>query len=229
MPLVPQAIRDATRCAKREGPPDAPSCTPSSPRAIRRPRRASGRTTGSESCGRSKSSPRPAGRSPRSTARARRRRLTSGDMGGALSRPRPRGALRADRRAVSTRCSTRARSTKSQRSAARRLDPALPVMRAHGVPHLIAHLEGRLSLRRGGSAGEARHPPLRQTPVHLGAPSTCRASPGSRLTLRKRRESGRLAADRFVSLTPLRFSLGEARGKFSKCKSGRSGESGRSG
>ncbi len=29
--------------------------------------------------------------------------------------------------------------------AARRLDPALPAMRAHGVPHLIAHLEGRLS------------------------------------------------------------------------------------
>jgi len=28
----------------------------------------------------------------------------------------------------------------------RRLDPALPVMRAHGVRHLIAHLEGRLSL-----------------------------------------------------------------------------------
>ena len=30
--------------------------------------------------------------------------------------------------------------------AARKLDPALPAMRAHGVPHLIAHLEGRLSL-----------------------------------------------------------------------------------
>jgi tRNA dimethylallyltransferase len=29
--------------------------------------------------------------------------------------------------------------------AARRLDPALPAMRAHGVPHLIAQLEGRLS------------------------------------------------------------------------------------
>ena len=28
----------------------------------------------------------------------------------------------------------------------RRLDPALPVMRAHGVPHLIAYLEGRLTL-----------------------------------------------------------------------------------
>lgn len=30
--------------------------------------------------------------------------------------------------------------------AARKLDPALPAMRAHGAPHLIAHLEGRLSL-----------------------------------------------------------------------------------
>jgi tRNA dimethylallyltransferase len=29
---------------------------------------------------------------------------------------------------------------------ARRLDPALPVMRAHGVPHLIAYLDGELSL-----------------------------------------------------------------------------------
>lgn len=29
--------------------------------------------------------------------------------------------------------------------ARRRLDPLLPVMRAHGVPHLIAHIEGRLS------------------------------------------------------------------------------------
>ncbi len=32
------------------------------------------------------------------------------------------------------------------RLAARRLDPALPAMRAHGVPHLIAHLAGKLSL-----------------------------------------------------------------------------------
>ena len=30
--------------------------------------------------------------------------------------------------------------------AARALDPALPVMRAHGVPHLIAHLKGELAL-----------------------------------------------------------------------------------
>ena len=30
--------------------------------------------------------------------------------------------------------------------ARRQLDPALPVMRAHGAPHLIAHLQGSLSL-----------------------------------------------------------------------------------
>lgn len=29
---------------------------------------------------------------------------------------------------------------------ARRLDPALPIMRAHGAPHLIAHLRGEISL-----------------------------------------------------------------------------------
>ena len=36
----------------------------------------------------------------------------------------------------------------------RRLDPALPVMRAHGVQHLIGHLEGKLSL--GEAAERAR-------------------------------------------------------------------------
>ncbi len=36
----------------------------------------------------------------------------------------------------------------------RRLDPALPVMRAHGVRHLIGHLEGKLSL--GEAAERAR-------------------------------------------------------------------------
>ena len=33
----------------------------------------------------------------------------------------------------------------------RRLDPTLPVMRAHGVPHLVAHLEGRLALDEAAS------------------------------------------------------------------------------
>jgi tRNA dimethylallyltransferase len=36
----------------------------------------------------------------------------------------------------------------------RRLDPALPVMRAHGVPHLIGHLEGRLT--RGEAAARSK-------------------------------------------------------------------------
>jgi tRNA dimethylallyltransferase len=35
--------------------------------------------------------------------------------------------------------------------AARALDPALPVMRAHGVPHLIAHLRGELTLAEAKS------------------------------------------------------------------------------
>jgi tRNA dimethylallyltransferase len=38
--------------------------------------------------------------------------------------------------------------------AARGLDPALPVMRAHGVPHLIAHLAGRLSLEEAATRGK---------------------------------------------------------------------------
>jgi tRNA dimethylallyltransferase len=36
----------------------------------------------------------------------------------------------------------------------RKLDPALPVMRAHGVPHLIAHLEGRISLEEAVRLGK---------------------------------------------------------------------------
>jgi tRNA dimethylallyltransferase len=36
----------------------------------------------------------------------------------------------------------------------RRLDPALPIMRAHGVPHLIAHLEGRINLEEAGRLGK---------------------------------------------------------------------------
>lgn len=38
---------------------------------------------------------------------------------------------------------------------ARRLDPLLPVMRAHGVPGLIAHLDGRLDLAEAIRRGQA--------------------------------------------------------------------------
>ena len=48
--------------------------------------------------------------------------------------------------------------------AARRLKPALPAMRAHGVPHLIAHLDGRLSLdeARALAVRDTRHYAKRQ-------------------------------------------------------------------
>jgi tRNA dimethylallyltransferase len=46
----------------------------------------------------------------------------------------------------------------------RRLDPALPVMRAHGVPHLVAHLEGRLKLEDAAERSklDTRHYAKRQ-------------------------------------------------------------------
>jgi tRNA dimethylallyltransferase len=51
-----------------------------------------------------------------------------------------------------------------ERLAQRKLDPALPVMRAHGVPHLIAHLEGRLPLAEATERGklDTRHYAKRQ-------------------------------------------------------------------
>ncbi|MBV9394965.1 MAG: tRNA (adenosine(37)-N6)-dimethylallyltransferase MiaA [Methylobacteriaceae bacterium] len=36
----------------------------------------------------------------------------------------------------------------------RKFDPALPIMRAHGVPHLIAHLDGRLTLEEATRLGK---------------------------------------------------------------------------
>ncbi len=41
-----------------------------------------------------------------------------------------------------------------ERLRARRLDPALPVMRAHGVPGLLAYLEGRTSLEEAVAKGQ---------------------------------------------------------------------------
>ncbi len=39
------------------------------------------------------------------------------------------------------------------RLAERRLDPALPIMRAHGAPHLMAHLRGEISLDEAAAGG----------------------------------------------------------------------------
>ena len=46
----------------------------------------------------------------------------------------------------------------------RKLDPALPVMRAHGVPHLIGHLEGAITLDEAASRSklDTRHYAKRQ-------------------------------------------------------------------
>jgi tRNA dimethylallyltransferase len=46
----------------------------------------------------------------------------------------------------------------------RRLDPALPVMRAHGVKHLVAHLEGRVTLAEAAERSklDTRHYAKRQ-------------------------------------------------------------------
>ncbi len=38
---------------------------------------------------------------------------------------------------------------------ARKLDPALPVMRAHGVPYLLAYLDGKMSLDEAAQLGKA--------------------------------------------------------------------------
>ena len=51
--------------------------------------------------------------------------------------------------------------------AARQLDPLLPAMKAHGVPALIRHLQGEITLRGGRRDRPRRHPPLCQAAVHL--------------------------------------------------------------
>ena len=47
---------------------------------------------------------------------------------------------------------------------ARRLDPLLPAMKAHGVPALIRHLDGELSLSEAAAIGcaDTRHYAKRQ-------------------------------------------------------------------
>ena len=51
--------------------------------------------------------------------------------------------------------------------AARKLDPLLPAMKAHGVPALIRHLRGEITLDEAADDRPRRHPPLRQAAVHL--------------------------------------------------------------
>ena len=74
---------------------------------------------------------------------------------------------------------------------ARKLDPALPVMRAHGVPHLLAHLEGRISLEEVAQLGKADTRAYTKRQFTLARPINCRISAGSRRTRPKRNSGGR--------------------------------------
>ena len=51
--------------------------------------------------------------------------------------------------------------------AARKLDPLLPAMKAHGVPALIRYLAGEITREAGRRNRPRRYPPLRQAAVHL--------------------------------------------------------------
>ena len=53
-----------------------------------------------------------------------------------------------------TECWRTARSTKCAELAARKLDPLLPAMKAHGVPWLIRHLNGEISLEEAAQGGK---------------------------------------------------------------------------
>ncbi len=70
-----------------------------------------------------------------------------------------RGSMRA-----STRCSRPARWTRSRRWPRGNLDPLLPAMKAHGVPALIRHLQGEITLEEAAEIGRAdtRHYAKRQ-------------------------------------------------------------------
>ena len=76
---------------------------------------------------------------------------------------------------------------------ARRLDPMLPAMKAHGVPWLRRHLAGEIGLERGGRGRQAGHPPLHQAAGHLVPP------PDAGLELARRRTTrSALIAREFV-------------------------------
>ena len=64
----------------------------------------------------------------------------------------------------SRRCLAPARSTRWRNLAARKLDPLLPAMKAHGVPALIRHLAGEITREEASEIGRAdtRHYAKRQ-------------------------------------------------------------------
>jgi tRNA dimethylallyltransferase len=58
--------------------------------------------------------------------------------------------------------------------AQRRLDPALPAMKAHGVPWLIRHLNGEIARAEGRRRREARYRAATPSGRRLGSAINCR-------------------------------------------------------
>ena len=143
----------------------ARACTPNSRRAIRKPPRASSRTTRRASCARSKCWRRPAKASARCKPTPNPRSQRDEWRGLALTPDRE--ALYAAINARFDEMLAPGALDEVRAFAARELDPALPAMKAHGAPALMAHLRGEITLARRRRDRPARHAPLRQAPIHL--------------------------------------------------------------
>ena len=185
----PGRARRGARARPRREPRAATArrSTPSSRGAIRRRRCASGRATACASCARSRWSRRPGSRS--SSFQGRRR---PGLLGEAAS---VRLFLAPDRDALRRRIDARfvamidgGAIEEVRALATRRLDPMLPAMRAHGVPGLLAHLRGEITLDRRSPAARATRAatPSASSP---GSATRCRAGPPSRRRRRRRRST----------------------------------------
>ena len=103
------------------------------------------------------------GHSRRSSARGRRRRLKPKNGRASISLPTGRTFI-AGSTPGSTPCSPQGALGEVEALVKRGLDPTLPVMRAHGVPHLIAHLKGWITLAEAAERSklDTRHYAKRQ-------------------------------------------------------------------
>ena len=145
--------------------------------AIRKVRHGFLRAIASASPARSKSWRRPAVRSPTGSATACARCLRASRSVKLFLAP-DRAALYARIDARFERMLAAGALDEVRALAERSLDPLLPAMKAHGVPWLIRHLRGEISLSRSRRQGEAGHAALRQAPVHLVPPSARRLAAG---------------------------------------------------
>ena len=66
------------------------------------------------------------------------------------------------------------------------LDPALPAMRAHGVPELSAHLRGEITLEEAGRRGRTGDRPVHQAPGDLVPPPRTWPTPAHLHTIHAR-------------------------------------------